>query len=43
MVGLALSVTGGLLDLGGRASKVVTAKGATAAPVSEGVTERHQG
>ncbi|MEU2420992.1 MFS transporter [Streptomyces sp. NPDC007851] len=43
MAGLALAVTGGVLDRGGRASKVVTAQGAAAAPVSEGVTERHRG
>ncbi|MCG7208461.1 MFS transporter [Streptomyces arenae] len=43
MAGLALAVTGGVLDRGGRASKVVTAQAAAAAPVSEGVAERRQG
>ncbi|MGW5655580.1 MFS transporter [Streptomyces humi] len=43
MAGLALAVTGGVLDRGGRASKVVTAQTAATAPVSEGVAERRQG
>ncbi|WP_046728842.1 MFS transporter [Streptomyces humi] len=42
MAGLALAVTGGVLDRG-RASKVVTAQAAAPAPVSEGVAERRQG